>query len=392
MARVSLIILRAPGIAWPSGRVAAYRAGLEDRGYPVEVLVVADPTIRPTPGPEEPWSETLVAGGPGLSEAAIAGLRSARGALLVVLDLGMPYAPEDVFAVVDRLASGDAELVVARRPGRWESWPARRLLATADPTSGLIGLTRTGAELADDSFAPVGDRFALELLARVGGRRADVPVGPVAPSRRARSWMGDIRQFKRLADDRFGNASRLLQFCVVGASGMVVDLTCYAILQAILAHTGLASMTAPVVGGSLGLAVAAVLAIATALTWNFSLNRRLTFNDARRGSMARQFVRYVLSNLLGVGLSLTLRLVLPNTLGFFRRHRLAAAVVGIVSATGISFTMARWFVFGHRPAEGVAPAPIPRRRCDGLRLHARADRISSRPLEEPIAARGPIAD
>ena len=36
---------------------------------------------------------------------------------------------------------------------------------------------------------------------------------------------------KRLADHRFGNLSRLVQFCVVGGSGMVVDLSCYTLLQ-----------------------------------------------------------------------------------------------------------------------------------------------------------------
>ena len=379
MARLSLIVLRAPEIAWSSERVAACRAGLEDHGHDVDVLAVADPSAQaPRPGCEEPWCRAIVAGWPGLSESAVAGLRAADGDLLVVLDLGMEYSPEDVLAVVRRLAEGEAEMVVASRPRRWAGPIARRLLGTTDPTSGLIGLTRKVAREADDSFAPVGSRFALELLARVGGRRGDVPVGPVVGGPGNSTLLGDLRQAKRLADDRLGNVSRLLQFCFVGASGMVVDLTCYAILQAILAHTELASMEAPLVGGSMALAVAAILAIATALTWNFSLNRRLTFNDARRGSIGRQYLRYVLSNLLGIGVSLTLRLLLPNTIGFFRRHRLAAAVVGIVTATGISFSMARWFVFGHKPApEAGSPRRDPPTAL--RRAPASPSRTSSRP-------------
>ncbi len=391
MARVSLIVLRVPGISWPSQRVAACRAGLEELGHDVEVLAVADPTARPIPGPDEPWCEPMVAGRPGLAEAAVAGLRAARGRLLVVLDLGMAYAPEDVFAVVARLAAGEAELVVAARPGRLAAATARRLLGTSDPSSGLVGLTREAADEADDSFSPVGPRFALELLARVGGRRIDVPVGPVAAGPRTSPRFDDVRLAKRLADDRFGNASRLIQFCLVGASGMVVDLTCYAGLQMILARTALAGMEAPLVGGSLALAGSAVLAVATALTWNFSINRRLTFNDARGGSIARQYVRYVLSNLLGIAVSLTLRLALPRWVGFFARHRLAAAVVGIVAATGISFTMARWFVFGRRPAHDEGkPAPVARRRCAGLRPHARRRplRVTSHPGGQPVASQG----
>ncbi len=381
MARVSLIVLEGPGVAWPSGRMAACRAGLEDRGHAVEVLVVADPRGRRAPGPDEPWCDRLVADGPGLARAAVAGLRAARGRWLVLLDLAMAYPPEDVFAVVDRLATAEGEVVaVAARPaGGLARALARRLAGTADPSSGLIGLTLGSAIEADGSFAPVGSRFALEVLARVGGPRVDVEVGPVAAGPRTSPRMDDVRFLKRLADDRFGTASRLIQFCIVGASGMVVDLTSYALLQAALAASPLAGVTTPLLGEPLDLAGAAVLAIALALTWNFSLNRRLTFNDARDGSIVRQYVRYVLGNLVGIGVSLTLRLALPDLFGFFARHRLAAAVAGIVAATGISFGMARWFVFGQSTGAATDPAPA-----------AKPRRAAARPHARPRSAAGPV--
>jgi dolichol-phosphate mannosyltransferase len=135
---------------------------------------------------------------------------------------------------------------------------------------------------------------------------------------------------------------------------MVVDLTCYALFQLVFSRTTLSGMRTPVVGGSLDLAVAGALAIVLALTWNFSLNRRLTFSDAQHGSLVRQYVTYALSNALGIALSFSLRLMLPSRIGFFARHRLAAAVVGIVGATGISFSMSRWLVFSRRPASRAA--------------------------------------
>ena len=60
----------------------------------------------------------------------------------------------------------------------------------------------------------------------------------------------------------------------------------------------------------------------------------------RTGAILRQFFTYVLSNGLAIALSFSVRLFLPSRFGFFARHRLAAAVVGIVAATGISFSMA----------------------------------------------------
>ena len=165
----------------------------------------------------------------------------------------------------------------------------------------------------------------------------------------------------RLADDRFGDASRLLQFCAVGASGMVVDLSCYALFQLVFQGTRLTHTSTPLIGGRLDLAVAGALAITLALTWNFSLNRRLTFSDARSASIVRQFMAYAMSNALGIALSLGLRLTLPAHFAFFDQHKLAAAFVGIVAATGLSFSLSRWVVFRRRPGAHSPRTRSPRR-------------------------------
>jgi len=385
MARVSLILLRSPRTAWPAHRVEAYQAGLISLGFSVETLIVTDPSAGPSLQADEPSIRSVVAWAPGLAESAVTGLRAASGEFLVVLDLAMAYQPEDVAAVARELQSGEAELVIASRTRRWMGSIASRWLGTTDPTSGLLGVTRAAAVEADDSLAPVGSRFGLELLARVAGRRVDVPVGPVRASWRLSTPFGDLRQLKRLADDRFGNVSRLLQFCFVGASGMVVDLSLYAGFKALFARLDLfQGMTTPVVGGSMALAVAAVSSISIALIWNFTINRRLTFNDARNGSIVRQFVRYAMGNMLGIGLNLTLRLLLPSSIGFFSRHHHTAAVVGIVAATGINFSMARWFAFGPKPtaSTGDRPARIARRRIAGFQ--SVPTQIKPRPSTRPM--------
>ena len=115
---------------------------------------------------------------------------------------------------------------------------------------------------------------------------------------------------------------------------MVVNLSFYALFQWLLSWTTLVSGTSKLFGFSWHLAVSGALAIAIALLWNFSLNRRLTFNDAQRGSWLRQFLTYALSNALAIALSFTLRVYLPTRVGFFAQHKLAAAAVGIVMATG----------------------------------------------------------
>jgi dolichol-phosphate mannosyltransferase len=379
MARVSLIVLVAPGAAHLLGRITGLRQGLSAAGHDVELLVVAERQLA-SEGALDPDVRWLTAEKSGKAALAYRGIRDASGDLLVIVDLEKGHAPEDVLRVLDPLAGGAADVVVASHRGaghgaaeaippgmgrfRWSGRHllhalARPLVGITDPSSGLVAVTRESIAARRMQPSPLGSRFVLELLVGAVGRRLEVPITRGSSSRRVVFVPSDLRLIKRLADDRFGNYSRLLQFCVVGASGMVVDLTSYAFFQLVLSYTGLTKLRTPFLsrGPSLDLAVAAALAIAIALVWNFSLNRRLTFNDARRGSIVRQFLTYVLSNSLAIALSYTVRLYLPSRILFFQRHKLAAAVVGIVAATGISFSMSRWIVFSRRPPPDAKTGP-----------------------------------
>jgi dolichol-phosphate mannosyltransferase len=359
MARVSLI-LPAASDAWPDPvRVDSLKHALEGAGHEIEVIVATDLATN-APAPLADAWRVLKAGGTGQAAAAVEGLLRAEGELLVVLDLTLGYRPEDLVKVVEPLVQGRADLVVASRaeagdgltrPRQVQAWVGalvRPLTGTSDPLSGLIGLRRELVEASGVRFRAVGSKFSFELLAKLGGRWVDVPVRPLASSRSRRPEFADLRHLKHLADHRFGNLSRLIQFCAVGGSGMIVDLTCYFLLQRVFGNTALADRVVPPTQITVALALARSLSIAVALVWNFSLNRRLTFSYARSGSIARQFVTYVLSNALGVGLSLALSLGLPRVVPFFNDHKLVAAVVGIVAATGVSFSMARWVVFHGR--------------------------------------------
>ncbi|MGE5755328.1 MAG: glycosyltransferase, partial [Planctomycetaceae bacterium] len=225
-------------------RIGEHRRTLEQAGHRVEVVVVADPRLgADLVGLEGSW-DLLLADEPGLAASAVAGLRAARGDVLLILDLERGYRPEELARVVAPLDRGEADLAVAsrgdapggarrRRLSAWTGALARAVVGTSDPLSGLVALSRPFAQEADKALAPVGSWYAIELMMKARGRRVDVPVRVSAPPspRRRDVGLDDLRHLKRLADHRFGNASRLLQFCLVGASGMVVDLTCYALFQ-----------------------------------------------------------------------------------------------------------------------------------------------------------------
>lgn len=337
MAHVSLIVLNAPDRPSDDPRIDGWREALRAAGHSVTLLF--------------PKAEG------GLTACAIEGLRTADGEVRVVIDTLRHYVAADLPRIVGPLVDGRAEVVVA--DGRLAGWRALAALAlrpisgSADPFSGLIALTAEAFERVEHDFKPVGRRFAFEILARANRNRLDVPAEASQSVRFPTLGIDDLRHIKRIADDRLGTVSRLLQFCVVGASGMVVDLSFYALFQWLFGMTPMAHRTTPL-GAPLDLAAAGAISVGLALGWNFTLNRYLTFSYAKRGSVIRQFVTYALSNALGIALSFTLRLALPLHVPFFSKHRLAAAVVGIVAATGISFSMARWLVF--RPNAAPTPA------------------------------------
>jgi dolichol-phosphate mannosyltransferase len=366
MVRISLVISLADRKPPVDFDIEKYRQALEEQGDVASVEVILCSEAGAESGSSK--ADSLVfAPNHGKNHAACLhdAMRVAAGDIIVVLEPSRHYAPEALGQVVQALRNARADLAIGV-PARSRNGLHLRAgfallgqlaLGSRDIFSGLMAIRRGPwtAVVADRSTR--GSRLALDLLARPYETRIDVPVTTQSDDRilPGAIRIDDLRQLKRVLDHRFGTFSRLVQFCMVGASGMVVDLSLYALFQLLFARFWTLPSGPSDTGFSWPLATARVLAILVALVWNFALNRRLTFNDARRGSIPRQFATYALGNALGIAVSLFLSLYLPLHVEFFAQHRLAAAVVGIVAATGISFSMSRWVVFIRRPESRVAP-------------------------------------
>ena len=356
MTRVSLILPMIPGDPRPDAIAAEYRSALDAVGYDVELLIATGPGMPPIEV-DPALGRSVAATHPGLASSAMGGLDAATGDILIVLDPRLGYSADDLPRIVAPLADDAADLVLASRTlgggriGRGFGVAARPFTGSTDPLSGLVGVTRAALMGSFHNFRAVGAKFSLEMLSKIEGRRVDVAVKTSGRTRRDLPGWDDVRHLKRLADHRWGNASRLLQFCFVGASGAVVDLFFYWAFQKVFAATALTHYVVAPTKVRWSLAAAGSLSILVALLWNFSLNRRMTFSYARSGSIWRQCVAYVASNLPGIAVSLAIRLLLPRKVQFFNDHKLAAAVVGIVVATGLSFSMSRWVVFRRSPAD-----------------------------------------
>ena len=165
------------------------------------------------------------------SAAARAGLATATGDHLIVLDVERHYAPESLLQVIGPIRTSGSELAIAvptpdRSDGsrRWSprfgfGLLSRLLLGSSDVFSGLFAVRRSFWEQGGRTISASGSSLVLELLLRRPARAVDVPV-PVNPQFRSqRLGIRDLRPLKHVLDGRYGNYSRLIQFCCRGRLG-----------------------------------------------------------------------------------------------------------------------------------------------------------------------------
>jgi dolichol-phosphate mannosyltransferase len=142
-----------------------------------------------------------------------------------------------------------------------------------------------------------------------------------------------IKHLRRLYMHQFAGMMYLAQFLVVGASGVVVNLS----VLSLLFWAGLPEWLCLAAG------------IAVSLCTNFLLNRRFTFSYARLEPILRQFLGFVSASLLGLVVNYVVALSLRMSVldsGPFALQ--LAALAGIAAGMGFNFLGSRYLVFRKR--------------------------------------------
>lgn len=286
----------------------------------------------------------------GLSAAVLDGIKLARGQMIVVMDADLSHPPQRLGDMIKAVDDG-ADFVIGSRyiSGgsteatwgllRWlnskiASLMARPFTRVRDPMSGFIAFPRRILEQGDN-LNPVGYKIGLELLVKC--RCRDVREVPIhfADRTRGRSKLTFAEQLRymqhirRLMLYRYPNTACLLQFMVVGALGVVVNLAVLTLLYNLLGVRE---------------TVAIALAIVVSVVSNFFLNRRFTFGYARRGSLLKQFFGFVAASALGAIVNYAVAiLALAHVPGVSVPQ--VAALLGIAAGMGINFVVNRLFVF-----------------------------------------------
>jgi dolichol-phosphate mannosyltransferase len=289
----------------------------------------------------------------GLSTAVIRGWQVARGEVLGVMDADLQHPAEVNLGLLAEIDRG-ADLATASRHvegGGVSDWSmARRLLSRgaqllgllllpavlgrlSDPMSGYFMLRRT--TLAGVELDPLGYKILIEVVARSNPRW----IGEVGYVFRERTegeskvtWKLYVDYLRHLLKLRWVTLpnSRFFRFCVVGASGVLVDMGLLYVLSD------------PAMLGW-GLTRSKVLASAAAITSNFLFNDFWTFGDVGKvqsGAAARLRRFAGFAAICSVGLVLNI-LILNVLFNYAHINRYVANAIAILAVTAWNYWLNR---------------------------------------------------
>lgn len=278
----------------------------------------------------------------GLSTAVIRGWQVARGEILGVIDADLQHPPEVLFGLLAEIQRG-ADIAIASRNvegGGVSEWSLmRRVLSRGAQLLGLIILPEVVNRLTDPMSGyflvrrqaienrrlhPLGYKILLEVVAR-GKISWVAEVGYIFRERTVGeskvTWKQYVNYIQHLLRLRLALSMRFIQFCLVGFSGVFVDM-------------GFLYLLSDPTTLSLPLTRSKVIAAELAIINNFLWNDRWTFGDiARKQTQKRQklkrLIKFNLVCLVGLTLNIALLNLFFNVFGLNRyiANLLAIAII-----------------------------------------------------------------
>ena len=277
----------------------------------------------------------------GLSTAVIRGWQIAQGRILAVMDADLQHPPEVVANLSKEMLRG-ADIGIASRHvegGGVSDWSlARRIISRgaqmigfmllpevigriSDPMSGFFMIRRSSIQ--DRKLSPLGYKILVEVLGR--GKVSWISEVPYTFRERVE---GSSKLTNRIYLEYFQHLFRLrlyllqissfFRFCVVGASGVVVDMSLLFLLSD------------PKMLGW-GLTRSKILAAEAALLNNFIWNDAWTFGDIAKhqntlGQRVKRFLKFNAICSLGIIFNVV---IINIEFNFFHMNRYLANLIAI---------------------------------------------------------------
>ena len=287
----------------------------------------------------------------GLSPAVIDGFSEAQGKYVVVMDADLSHPASAIPEMIQQLKEGTSDFVLGSRyveggsiDDSWTLWryinsvvatlPALPLTKVKDPMSGFFAVRKADIPPANE-LSPIGYKIALEVMVKGPFEKvSEVPIHFVDRVHgESKLTLGEqlkyLRHLRRLYQYKFKTKAEFFQFAAVGSSGFIVDLGFYLLLQVFgLSHT-----------------VARAISFWPAVSWNWMLNRLITFSHREKTPKATQWGAFASSSLLGFAVNYGTYYTLTTFVPFFQEHMILALIVGVLMGMGFNFSISNLFIF-----------------------------------------------
>ena len=327
-------------------------------GYNYEILFVDDDskdgTVEAIDSLKDRYPVRVIVrhGEKGLASAVVKGFENAKHDLIVVMDADLQHPPGRVPHLLNALSQG-ADIAVGSRyvlGGGCDDWSGLRKLISRgaiilaglalpqsrrvkDPMSGFFALKRKVVK--EVKLDPIGYKILLEVL--VMGKYNKVVEIPFKFQLRelGKSKLDLNQQYEYLRhlgrlSLRSGEFARFVKFCLVGGSGVLVNM-------------GLTWLLTEKAG--IFYALSNVIAIETAIITNYLLNYSFTFRDRRVAGKKSFIVKMAQFNLVSLGGMI----INVGILSFFTEivglHYLISNLIGIAGATLWNYFVNNWWTW-----------------------------------------------
>jgi dolichol-phosphate mannosyltransferase len=334
------------------------RAAMKDLSYNYEILF-ADDSNDDTPQEIKKFTEKysnvkyLQGPGKGLSAAFIEAFDKARSKYIICMDADLQHPPSLLPELITQLEAG-AQMSIASRyiPGGsneglgklWSFYGIyRRLVSTSmsyltrilfipirkttDPMTGFFGFRKD--LIISTKLEAKGFKILVEILMRTKPEKvAEVPLKfqPREHEASKATITQGINFFKHLKQLFFElpEAARFLKFCLVGMSGVLINLGLLYVL---------------VEGFKIQKVVAFTISIAISILTNYFFNSRFTYRDNRSKSK-RESIKRLGYYYTFAGLTMFINLAIYHELiNNFGVHYLVAAFFGIIITVLLNFIL-----------------------------------------------------
>lgn len=291
----------------------------------------------------------------GLATAFLDGFKRAQGEYICCMDSDLQHPPETVPLLFQKALDEKADLVIATRYTKGGSAIGlgslktfygcyRRLVSlgfkyftqilfiqarkTSDPLGGFFLLKKDLVK--NIYFQPKGFKILVEILMRTNPSKvAEVPyVFLVRENDQSKASLKQGLEFLKhlwIIFKSVPEAGRFIKFCLVGFSGVGVNLGLLLLLVEVFhwSHNW-----------------AWFWSVITSILSNFILNNLFTYSDRRlpsRNESLKRVVYYYLTSFLGMGVNFIFYWIIKD---FFGIHYLLAAFIGVIAATLVNFYLA----------------------------------------------------